>query len=55
MCDEVSGLFKEVLNEPEFKNKFKVVYFAIIEGKGSRKLVGPLGKFRAFYQDFGAL
>ena len=46
---EVSNLFKNILEEPEFKNKFKKIVFAIFEGKGStRKVVGRDGKFKAF-------
>ena len=33
--EEVSKLFKEILEETEFKNKFKVIAFAIYEGQGS--------------------
>ena len=51
--DEVSKLFKEVLEEVEFKNKFKAISFAIYEGKGSkRKIVGKTGKFKPFYDLF---
>jgi uncharacterized protein (TIGR02452 family) len=50
---EVSKLFKEILEEDEFKNTFKVVAFAIYEGKGSkRKIVGENGKFKPFYDIF---
>lgn len=50
---EVSKLFKETLEEDEFKNAFKVVAFAIYEGKGSkRKIVGESGKFKPFYDIF---
>ena len=50
---EVSKLFKEILEEDEFKNAFKVVAFAIYEGKGSkRKIVGENGKFKPFYDIF---
>lgn len=53
MPDEVSKLFLDVLNEPEFKNKFKHISFAIYEGKGtSRKVVGENGKFKPFYERF---
>ena len=48
--DNVSLLFKEVLEEDEFKNIFKVVAFAIYEGKGSsRRIIGKDGKFKTFY------
>ena len=52
--EEVSLLFKKVLEEKEFKNKFKEITFAIYEGEGSsRKIVGKEGKFKAFYDIFG--
>ena len=52
--NQVSKLFKNILEEPEFKNKFKKIVFAIYEGKGSsRKVVGKEGKFKAFYDIFG--
>ena len=51
--EEVSKLFKEIVEEDEFKNAFKVVAFAIYEGKGSkRKVVGRNGKFKPFYDIF---
>lgn len=50
---EVSKLFVSVLNENEFKNKFKKIVFAIYEGKGSsRKIVGKEGIFKPFYDLF---
>ena len=51
--DEVSNLFKEVLEEVEFKNKFKVIFFSLYEGKGSsRRVVGENGLFKPFYDLF---
>ena len=47
----VSQLFKEVLEESEFHNKYKEVRFAILEkGSGPK---GDQGKFAPFYQIFG--
>jgi uncharacterized protein (TIGR02452 family) len=54
--DEVAALFKDVMNESEFKNKFKKLVFAIYEGKDSprrRKTIGREGKFAPFYNIFG--
>jgi nicotinate (nicotinamide) nucleotide adenylyltransferase len=54
--DEVAGLFRDVLNEPEFKNRFKKLVFAIYEGKPSprrREPIGRDGKFAPFYEIFG--
>ena len=51
--EQVSNLFKTILEENEFKDKLKKVVFAIFEGKGSsRKVVGKNGKFKAFYDVF---
>lgn len=53
--DEVAALFKNVLNEPEFKNRFKKLVFAIYEGKPSprrREPIGREGKFAPFYKIF---
>jgi uncharacterized protein (TIGR02452 family) len=47
----VANLFKEVLQEPEFHNKYKEICFAILE-KGTGPKEGK-GKFAPFYQLFG--
>ena len=54
--DEVAGLFRDVMNEPEFKNRFKKLVFAIYEGKPSprrRDPIGRDGKYAPFYEIFG--
>ena len=52
--DKVAEQFKRALEEPEFKNKFKAVVFAIMEGRGAvRKPVEEVGKFAPFYEIFG--
>ena len=54
--DEVAGLFRSVLNEPEFKNRFKKLVFAIYEGKPTSRTRTPMGKdgkFAPFYDIFG--
>ena len=54
--DEVAGLFRDVLNEPEFKNRFKKLVFAIYEGKPSARRRDPIereGKYAPFYEIFG--
>ncbi|MBR2024809.1 MAG: TIGR02452 family protein [Clostridia bacterium] len=53
--DEVATIFKNVLNENEFKNRFKKLVFAIYEGKPSpcrREPIGCEGKFAPFYKIF---
>ena len=47
----VAPLFREVLNEPEFANKFKLVVFAILERP--RRPHGLDGHFAPFYREFG--
>jgi uncharacterized protein (TIGR02452 family) len=51
--EEVSKQFRTVIEEPEFKNKFKLLVFAILEKP--RKPHGFDGKFAPFYREFGAL
>ena len=42
------------LDEPEFKDKFRAVVFAILEGRGSaRHPIEEKGKFAPFYATFG--
>ena len=53
-CDAVADQFRRVLEEPEFKGKFKEIVFAILEGRGSaRHPVEEQGKFTPFYAVFG--
>ena len=50
---EVSRLFYDVLNEPEFKGNFKKIVFAILERKGKNgSKPGANGKFKPFYDLF---
>ena len=48
---EVARLFRVVMEEPEFKNKFRLVVFAILEN--TRKPNGIDGKYAPFYREFG--
>lgn len=53
-CDAVANQFRRVLDEPEFKGRFRAVVFAILEGRGSaRHPVEEQGKFAPFYATFG--
>ena len=53
-CQAVADQFRRVLEEPEFKGKFKALVFAILEGRGSaRHPVEEQGKFAPFYEMFG--
>jgi uncharacterized protein (TIGR02452 family) len=51
-CDAVAELFREVMDEPEFAGKFRLLVFAILERP--RKPHGLEGKFAPFYREFGA-
>lgn len=48
----VAPLFRVVMEEPEFKNKFKLLVFAILERP--RRPQGYDGHFAPFYREFGA-
>lgn len=43
---------KEVFNEPEFKNRFRLVVFAILDDHNSWKEHNPEGNILPFLQDF---
>ena len=47
----VAPLFRIVMDEPEFKNKFKLLIFAILERP--RRPHGLDGQFAPFYREFG--
>ncbi len=48
---EVARQFRVVMEEPEFKNKFKLLVFAILERP--RRPQGLDGHFAPFYEEFG--
>ena len=50
--DEVVRQFRQVMNEPEFAGKFRLLVFAIMES--TKKPNGVSGKFAPFYQEFGS-
>ena len=50
-CDAVAELFRQVMDEPEFAGKFRLLVFAILERP--RKPHGLEGKFADFYREFG--
>ena len=49
--DAVAALFRQVMDEPEFAGKFRLLVFAIRES--TRKPHGLEGKFAPFYREFG--
>ena len=50
--DAVTELFRQVMSEPEFAGKFRLLVFAILES--TRKPNGLDGKFAPFYREFGS-
>ena len=51
-CNAVAELFRQVMDEPEFAGKFRLLVFAILEN--TRKPNGIDGKFAPFYREFGS-
>ena len=52
----ISTLFKETLEETEFKGKFHTIAFALLEGSaGPRRKVEEEGNLAPFYEQFGRL
>lgn len=48
----VAKLFHEVMEEPEFKNKYKYIVFAILEDHNSHKEHNKEGNFMPFKEEF---
>lgn len=48
----IAYLFKEVINEPEFKNKYRCIVFAIIEDHNSFGSFNPDGNLQSFIDMF---
>lgn len=48
----VAMLFHEVINEAEFKNKYRRLLFAILDDHNTHKHHNPEGNFRPFYEEF---
>ena len=51
-CNAVAEMFRQVMDEPEFAGKFRLLVFAILERP--RKPHGLDGKFADFYREFGS-
>lgn len=49
----IALLFKQVINESEFKDKFKKIVFAVIEDHNSFGTINPNGNLQAFINVFG--
>ena len=46
--EDVAKLFKEVLNEPDYKDKFEKIVFAVLDDGNSHKEHNPRGNFLPF-------
>lgn len=49
---DIARLFHEVLEEPEFRDKFKAIAFAILDNPKNRKPHNPEGNLKPFEQEF---
>ena len=49
---QIANLFHQIFEEVEFKNKFKLFYFAILEDHNSSKAHNPNGNFKPFQEEF---
>lgn len=49
----ISQLFKQVLNEEEFKNSFEEICFAILDDNNTGKAHNPEGNYKPFVEVFG--
>lgn len=49
----IAKLFKEVFNEPEFKDRFRLVVFAIIDDHNAWREHNPEGNVLPFFREFG--
>ncbi|MCQ2360391.1 MAG: TIGR02452 family protein [Paludibacteraceae bacterium] len=50
--EQVAVLFKEVFNEPEFKNKYRRIIFAILDDHNAHQAHNPHGNFKPFKEVF---
>ena len=50
--EEIAKLFKEVINEPNYKNKLKKITFAILDDGNSHRAHNPRGNFIPFKEEF---
>ena len=48
----VAKLFHEVMEEPEFRNKYRKIVFAILDDHNARREHNPEGNFKPFYEEF---
>lgn len=48
----VARLFHEVMDEPEFKNKYRCIVFAILDDHNAHQKHNPEGNFKPFAEEF---
>ena len=51
----VARLFHEVMDEPEFKNKFRRIVFAILDDHNAHQKHNPEGNFKPFADEFAGM
>ena len=48
----VARLFHEVMDEPEFKNRYRPIVFAILDDHNTHHKHNPEGNFKPFVEEF---
>lgn len=48
----IAQLFHEVFEEPEFKNKYRIVSFAVLDDHNAHKAHNPEGNYKPFVEEF---
>ena len=51
----VAQLFHEVINEPEFKDRYRKIVFAIIDDHNAHQKHNPEGNFKPFAEEFAGM
>jgi uncharacterized protein (TIGR02452 family) len=51
----VARLFHEVMEEPEFKNKYKKIVFAILDDHNTHQRHNPNGNYKPFAEEFAGM
>ena len=48
----IARLFHEVFEEPEFKNKYRLISFAILDDHNAHRAHNPEGNYKPFIEEF---
>ena len=51
----VARLFHEVMDEPEFKNRYRLIVFAILDDHNAHQKHNPEGNFKPFAEEFAGM